>query len=340
LILFASFTFPTNAHGWSVLAAEKQHTHRSRVPVMNKDSADFWLGKITRLRVAHAKTADSAKGPAPHKPLLLLSIIDLAESGKLPGRVLTRTPELTLRFREFGTLVADRWPTRLDIRLPFYHLKTQGFWHAYTAGMAPAQSDRNCMVIELDEDFFRFLADRDFRMKARLVLISRYFDDVEKTALFELLGLVSTIRTHNPDKVLAKALADGKRKGRSARFQIRVVDDYFHTCALTGYRCFTTDGASIVDAAHIESWAETQNDDITNGLALSKNAHWMFDAGLWAIDDDLRVIVRTHRFSEVGPEAQQLRSYAGRHLQFDPKARLRPSLESLRKHRNRPTGIS
>jgi putative restriction endonuclease len=114
-----------------------------------------------------------------------------------------------------------------------------------------------------------------------------------------------------------------------------VVDDYFHTCALTGYRCFTAAGSSIVDAAHIEGWAATQNDELTNGLALSKNAHWMFDAGLWAVDSSLRVIVRAHRFSEVGPEAQQLRAYAGRHLHFDPKAKLRPSLESLRRHRER-----
>jgi hypothetical protein len=61
----------------------------------------------------------------------------------------------------------------------------------------------------------------------------------------------------------------------------------------------------------------------------------MFDAGLWAVDSSLRVIVRAQRFSEVGPEAQQLRAYAGRHLQFDPKAKLRPSLESLRRHRER-----
>ena len=34
---------------------------------------------------------------------------------------------------------------------------------------------------------------------------------------------------------------------------------------------------SSVDAAHIESWATSENDDIQNGLALCKNAHWMFD---------------------------------------------------------------
>lgn len=294
---------------------------------------DCWLGKLTRLRAGNGKSTDGVSGPAPHKPLLLLSILDLAESGKLPGRVVTRTPELVLRFRELGTLVAERWPTRLDLRLPFYHLKTQGLWKAFTAEMRPAQASDSCMVIELASEFFDLLADRDFRVKARLVLVSHYFTEVEQAALFEFLGMVIGGSTRNANQVLAKALADGKRKGRSARFQVRVVDDYFHTCALTGYRCFTVDGASIVDAAHIEGWAQTQNDDLTNGLALSKNAHWMFDAGLWAVDDDLRVVVRPHRFSEAGPDAQQLRAYAGRHLQFDPKAKLRPSVESLRRHR-------
>lgn len=291
--------------------------------------------KLTRLRAGNGKSTDGVSGPAPHKPLLLLSILDLAESGKLQGRVITRTPELVLRFRELGTLIANRWPTRLDLRLPFYHLKTQGFWEAFTAEMRLAQASDSCMVIELAAEFFALLTDRDFRMKARLVLVSHYFTEVGQAALFEFLGLTTTRSARDANAVLAKALADGKRKGRSARFQVRVVDDYFHTCALTGYRCFTVDGASLVDAAHIEAWAKTQNDDLTNGLALSKNAHWMFDAGLWTVDDDLRVIVRAHRFSEAGPDAQQLRSYAGRHLQFDPKAKLRPAAECLRRHRLR-----
>lgn len=299
---------------------------------------DFWLGKLTRLRAATGKPADGVSGSAPHKPLLLLSILDLAESGKLPGRVLTRTPELVLRFRELGTLVAERWPTRLELRLPFYHLKTQGFWQAFTAEMHPAQSPEHCMAIELDPGFFALLADRDFRVKARLVLVSRYFTKPEQAALFEFLEIAALPLVREASVVLAKAVADGKRKGRSARFQVRVVDDYFHTCALTGYRCFTVDGASIVDAAHIEPWAETENDELSNGLALSKSAHWMFDAGLWAVDDDLRVMVRPHLFAEAGPEAYQLRTYAGRHLQFDPKARLRPSVESLRRHRLRFAG--
>jgi putative restriction endonuclease len=48
-------------------------------------------------------------------------------------------------------------------------------------------------------------------------------------------------------------------------------------------RVFGQYGAAIVDAAHIEPFAETQKDDIENGLALCKNAHWMFDEGLWSV---------------------------------------------------------
>jgi putative restriction endonuclease len=88
-----------------------------------------------------------------------------------------------------------------------------------------------------------------------------------------------------------------------------------------------------VDAAHIEKWAATQNDDPQNGLALSKNAHWLFDEGLWSVDEDLRVIVAVNRFTENGPEALKLAPMAGRHLQFDPSAKLRPSLEMLKRHR-------
>ncbi len=192
-------------------------------------------------------------------------------------------------------------------------------------------------MIELDPEFFGLLADRDFRVKARMVLIARYFTEVEKVALFECLGIAavsSRVSSRDADSVLAKALADGKRKGRSARFQVRVVDDYHHTCALTAYRCFTADGGSIVDAAHIVSWAKNQNDELTNGLALSKNAHWMFDRGLWSADDNLRVIVAPNRkFSEAGPDGARLAAFSGRHLQFDPAAKLRPQIERIRAHR-------
>lgn len=49
-----------------------------------------------------------------------------------------------------------------------------------------------------------------------------------------------------------------RKKGRSARFAVQVVSRYKFTCALTGLCCLTTDGAAIVDAAHIELFAKNR----------------------------------------------------------------------------------
>lgn len=286
-----------------------------------------WLGKLTQLNPATGRGA--CHGKAPHKPLLLLVLIDLAENGELTTGSFTRSPGLVLRFRSYGGIVGNRWPTRLDIKMPFFHLSTQGFWQPLDAEMRPATSPEACVVCEMQPQFFALLADADFRLKARLVLVTKYFGPTERIALFEGLGLqAGASRGMKADTVVREATGIAKSKGRNARFAVRIV-----VCALTGYRCVTDDGAAVVDAAHIEQWARTQNDDLTNGLALSKTAHWMFDEGLWSADNDLRIIVNPARFTENGPEPIRLSSFSGRHLQFDPGARLRPSLEYLRNHR-------
>lgn len=299
------------------------------------DASKRWLARLTRLNPATGRGL--CRGKAPHKPLLLLSLIDMVESGELASRAFTRTPGLALRFRTGGSLVIDRWPTRLDLKLPFFHLRTQGFWDAFDASMRPAASPDTCVVCELHPEFAELLTDPDFRLKARLILISRYFEPDEQVALYESVGIEggAAATGQRASKLCEEADAAARRRGRCARFAVRVCSGYRWTCALTGYRCTTADGASIVDAAHIEPWALTGNDDPTNGLALSRNAHWMFDQGLWAVDDHLRIIVDRRSFAESGPEALQLAAAAGRLLQFDPSATLRPATAFLRGHRTR-----
>ncbi len=173
-----------------------------------------------------------------------------------------------------------------------------------------------------------------------MILITKYFEPVERIALFETLDIQHTESSVTAaTRALEEASENAKRKGRSAKFAVRVCSEYRYTCALTGYRCLTGDGATIVDAAHIEAWAATQNDDPSNGLALSKNAHWMFDEGLWSVGDDWRIIVNQRRFEEGGPDLIKLNGYHGRHLQFDPSSKLRPALAHLRNQRMRTAGI-
>jgi putative restriction endonuclease len=298
------------------------------------NSAERWLGKLTRLNPYHAQPGGACRGKAPHKPLLLLCLLDMAEAGELTSRTFARSAGLVLRFRSYGTIVSERWPSKLDVRLPFYHLSSQDFWEPFDSEMRPAKSPETCVVCDIHPEFFDLLGDASFRIKARIVLTSKYFDPAERIALLESLGLHSDDpRVPSTGMVLKEATEAAKRKGRCARFAVRVVTEYRFTCALTGYCCMTAEGASIVDAAHIEPWAETQNDDITNGLALSKNAHWMFDEGLWSVDDNLRIVVNAKKFKEHGPEVIRLNAYAGRHLQFDPAAKLRPEPKFFKEHR-------
>jgi putative restriction endonuclease len=218
--------------------------------------------------------------------------------------------------------------------MPFYYLKSQGFWEALTVEMRLATSPDTCAVCELNPEFHELLFDASFRLKARMILITKYFERIEQVGLFESLGLQAGPKPNSlGDRLLKEATAAALYKGRSARFAVRVVAEYRYTCALTGYRCITDDGAAIVDAAHIEEWAKTRNDDLKNGLALSKSAHWMFDEGLWSVDKNLCVIVNQKRFTENGAEALRLTSYAGRHLQFDPVTKLRPAQEHFYHHR-------
>lgn len=109
------------------------------------DVAANWLGKLTKLNPASGRGA--CRGKAPHKPLLLLCLIDMAEAGELRGRTFTRTAGLVLRFKSYGGLVVERWPSRLELRMPFFYLRTQGFWQAFTMEMRPAESPESCVVL-------------------------------------------------------------------------------------------------------------------------------------------------------------------------------------------------
>lgn len=292
-----------------------------------------WLGKLTKLNPATGR--GHCSGKAPHKPLLLLSLLDMAERGEITQRSFTRTPGLVLRFKSYGALVNERWPTRLDMAMPFYYLHSQQFWHAFTAEMTPARSPESCLLCEMHEEFFEMLADADFRLKARLLLVAHYFTKSEQVALMACLGLAAARGNPLPDvaELTRDAAEAAKHKGRSARFAVQVVSTYQFTCALTGLCCVTADGSAIVDAAHIEPWATSRNDDVANGLALSKNAHWMFDEGLWSVRPDGRVLVADRRYTEQGPDQLRLAPYAGRLLQFAPGVAQRPDPKRFATHR-------
>lgn len=74
-------------------------------------------------------------------------------------------------------------------------------------------------------------------------------------------------------------------------FRRIVLDAYDSRCAITGLKFINGGGRAEVQAAHIKPVEHHGPDTITNGIALSGTAHWMFDRGLISLSDDLEVLV-------------------------------------------------
>jgi putative restriction endonuclease len=293
-------------------------------------TTDQWLTKLANLKV------DKARGdPAPHKPLLLLVVLELAEQTPSFGDVLPLTPELAFRFCTYWRFVAPRRTQAPDVRYPFYHLKSDGFWSPLGEDGKPSPERRLTRYAALPLDFVAFAKDPACRDKARRILIAKYFQPHERIALYTLVGLPVPNEDQISRDAAYKSAEEALSQGREARFRLNIMAAYNYTCALTRYRLTTITGGSIVDAAHIHQFSDSRNNDPRNGLALCKNAHWLFDHGLWTLTDDYKVIVAAGRFAEDGPDQKLLADYHGQqlHLPSDPAAL--PSPLHIAWHRNR-----
>lgn len=293
-------------------------------------TTEQWLAKFAKLKV------DKARGdPAPHKPLLLLVVLELAEQDQLQRGVLALTPELAFRFCTFWSIVAHRRKQRPDVRYPFFHLKSDGVWTPKNEQGQPTSERFHARYAEMPSDFVAFANDPAARDQARRLLIAKYFQPYERICLYELMG----IPVPSEDEISRDASYKGpenlKKQGREARFRLNIIPAYNYTCALTGYRLNTITGVSIVDAAHIHQFADSRNNDPRNGLALTKNAHWLFDNGLWSLTDDYRVIVAHGEFAEAGPEQLLLGRYSGQRIQLPMDKTIWPSLIHIAWHRNK-----
>ena len=84
------------------------------------------------------------------------------------------------------------------------------------------------------------------------------------------------------------------RPVRKRLFRHLVLRAYDKRCAITGLKLINGGGRAEVDAAHIRPVEHNGPDILSNGLALSGTAHWMFDRGLIGLSDSLEILVSRH----------------------------------------------
>jgi putative restriction endonuclease len=78
---------------------------------------------------------------------------------------------------------------------------------------------------------------------------------------------------------------------RDRVFRRVVLRAYDERCAVTGLKLINGRGRAEVAAAHIRPVEASGPDIVSNGIALSGTAHWMFDRGLISLSDDLEILI-------------------------------------------------
>lgn len=184
---------------------------------------NYWLHKLETLRI------DRARGnPAPHKPLLLLAIIEMAEKGEIASREVTLSPDLSFRFSVFWSVVAQRRKQSPEVRLPFHHLGSSGMWQPLMADGKPSPDKKLTTMIRLDQSFYDFLADQRFRERARRVLIETdpYFRPEERIALYSMLGIKPTkLEVHEDQETYRVSIQTGRELAFASRWSFSLTTD-------------------------------------------------------------------------------------------------------------------
>jgi putative restriction endonuclease len=214
-------------------------------------------------------------------------------------------------------------------------LQSDGCWTALGQDGKPAPERRSARCAQLNSDFEACLNDPTFRERARTILICKYFSRDEHLALCSLLDLPVPSCHGTAGAAAYQFPEQAEQAGREARFRINIISAYNYSCALTGYRLLTISSGSIIDAAHIHQFADSRNNDIRNGIALCKNAHWLFDNGLWTLADDYTVKVALGSFSEDSPDQKALSAYHGQTIRLPRDPTLSPDGVHLHWHRKK-----
>lgn len=294
-----------------------------------------WLARLYNLRRDR-----SGLHERPHKPALLLSIIDLLDHGVIARNEVRLSDKLVATFkRNFAAVRQENdQPT---IQNPFFHLCGDKFWHLvpvageqaiYRAGAtsgAPSVAElrRRVAFGKFDDGMWQLLDDPVSRHQLRESLIARYFPEARD----KLAAITAAGRAAEPVAALREELPPG----RDGAFRRTILDIYDYRCAACGMRVLLDQSVSLVEAAHLIPFNVSRNDKPTNGIALCPNHHWAMDrhliapvpdgqqpAGIWRVN--------LKRLDDRIEGQRDLVAIAGKPVIKPGEEKFYPALESLR----------
>ena len=284
---------------------------------------------------------------SPHKPVLLLAVLELVESGHLAENRVVFGPPLFEAFQAYWRAVADGQPGRIEY--PFWYLASEPFWslvatpghEAWVATRSSAPSVRRLVErvshARLDAGLFALLQDRHARDRLRATIVATHFPDradaVARVHGFEqqVVEYSNVVRgTH----LTVREPVDAPVRG--AAFRRVVTEAYGYTCAVSGVRLSLAGPGTrhLVEAAHIRDWSDAHDDAATNGIALSPTYHWLFDNGLFTLDDRWHVRISPAARDCLGTVDELLGVHDGHAVHLPADRTLWPGQDYLAWHRS------
>lgn len=255
-------------------------------------------------------------GGAPHKPVLLLAIINLVRKGEITNNRIPITFELVLEFKEIWSKIVET-PHTVNFALPFYHLKSEPFWRLITkAGMEiPVTSSNGIRSLstlqevlafaEIDSELFLLLKDNESSLILQQIMLEKYFPNTQNNFYHAENSIVSQLEAQilEEDQYQYAERISRLRNQLSVEefqeeiyvrggvFKREIPKIYNFQCAISGMRIESLRNIQMIDACHVVPFAISKDDTISNGIALSPNLHRAFDRGLITLNDDYRVVI-------------------------------------------------
>jgi putative restriction endonuclease len=295
-------------------------------------------------------------GYAPHKPILLLSVIQLIQSGIISSNRIFITPELVLAFKENWQKLVET-PHTENFALPFFHLRSERFWRLITYNgienlTTTSKSIKsfkalkdNVAFAEIDKDLFACINDSVQSMLLTNTLLDTYFPNTKK---HHSLSLYSDIQQQIEMQILNEPKEEYQShikelKGklnveefeeeifiRGGLFKRMIPKIYNNTCCISGMKIETSMNIQMIDACHIVPFSISNDDTIPNGISLSPNLHRAFDRGLITINKDY--VVRVSPTVKEKNSVYSISQFEGYRISLPEEVKWYPSIESITWH--------
>ncbi|PWH86039.1 HNH endonuclease [Brumimicrobium oceani] len=314
----------------------------------NEEQISKYLFQLKKLR----RDRNKVRGDAPHKPVLLLAIIEGIENGDIISNRIAISPELVLSFKDIWSKLVETDHLQ-NFAMPFFRLKSDGFWklHSKHGAFIPRTISsfsglREAIELaEMDKMLFSFLLNPISREVIKSELLNHYFPKTKERLINSENDFANQLASQvleSDSLTYAERIAELRSKMkvsdfeeeiyvRNGIFKKEIPKLYNYTCAISGLRIEATINAQLVDACHIKPFSISQDDTVGNGFSLTPTIHRAFDRGLITIDENY--LVRISKSIVENDSVYSLKQFEGKKILLPLEKRFYPLQENLGWHR-------